>query len=352
MRIALVSHARHPIRPPFAGGLEAHNWHLAHALRARGHAVTLFASGDSDPDFPIVPVVRQHVEATHPGREHADDAALKAHVDAAYDAACARIGAGDFDIVHNHSLHRFLPMAARERGWRMVTSLHTPPVGGLEWFIGEALSPRHRVSAASAHQLRLWWPERVSPFASVVANGIAIESWPFSAEGDGSAAWSGRILPEKAPHLALDAARLAGIALRLAGPIEDRAYFEAEIAPRLRNGATYLGALDRASLAGMLGRASVFLSTPCWPEAFGLAAIEAMSCGLPVAAFDSGAVREVIGEDSGRYAPAGDTDALAVAIKAALPLSRRAARRRVEERFSTGAMLEGYEALYRCVLGE
>ncbi len=319
-------------------------------MRARGHDVTVFASGDSDPAFSLVPIVPVHVERSHPGREHADDSGLKAHVDAAYAVACDRIGSGGFDLVHNHSLHRFLPVAARERGWRMVTSLHTPPLGGLDWFIGEALSARHRVSAASAHQLRCWWPDRVSSFASVVPNGIAVARWPFAPDGDGSAAWSGRILPDKAPHLAIDAARLAGIPLRLAGPIEDRAYFDAEILPRLGNGATYLGALDAASLATMLGRASVFVFTPCWPEAFGLAAIEAMCCGLPVAAFDSGAVREVVGTESGRFAPCGDTPALAAAIRAALPLSRQAARRRVETRFGMAAMLDGYEALYRAVM--
>ncbi|KKN50537.1 hypothetical protein LCGC14_0631900, partial [marine sediment metagenome] len=41
MRIALLAHLRHPIAPPFMGGMEAHSWHLARGLAARGHAVTL-----------------------------------------------------------------------------------------------------------------------------------------------------------------------------------------------------------------------------------------------------------------------------------------------------------------------
>ena len=53
MRVAVVSHIRHPIRAPFMGGMEAHSWHLARGLRARGHDVTLFASGDSDPDLSL-----------------------------------------------------------------------------------------------------------------------------------------------------------------------------------------------------------------------------------------------------------------------------------------------------------
>ncbi|WP_288582529.1 glycosyltransferase, partial [uncultured Methylobacterium sp.] len=53
MRIALLAHLRHPIAPPFAGGLEAYCWHLAEGLTARGHDVVLFASGDSDPRFSL-----------------------------------------------------------------------------------------------------------------------------------------------------------------------------------------------------------------------------------------------------------------------------------------------------------
>ena len=57
MRIALLAHLRHPIDPPFAGGLEAYTWHLAEGLTARGHAVTLFAAGDSDRRFTLDPVI-------------------------------------------------------------------------------------------------------------------------------------------------------------------------------------------------------------------------------------------------------------------------------------------------------
>ena len=53
-------------RQPFAGGMEAHSWHLAAGLQARGHEVVLFASGDSDPRFAIDPVIAEHYEAYLP----------------------------------------------------------------------------------------------------------------------------------------------------------------------------------------------------------------------------------------------------------------------------------------------
>ena len=67
MRIALMAHVRQPIAEPFMGGMEAHTWHLAKGLEARGHRVTVFASGDSDPDLEISPILDEHYERTFPG---------------------------------------------------------------------------------------------------------------------------------------------------------------------------------------------------------------------------------------------------------------------------------------------
>lgn len=49
LRVALIASTRHPIRQPFAGGLEAHVCHLTRALASRGYRVSLFAAAGSDP---------------------------------------------------------------------------------------------------------------------------------------------------------------------------------------------------------------------------------------------------------------------------------------------------------------
>ena len=77
MRIALLAPLRHPIKPPFMGGLEAHCWHLARGLKARGHQVTLFASGDSDVGVPVFPVLRRHARADFPDPARQGDAHLR-----------------------------------------------------------------------------------------------------------------------------------------------------------------------------------------------------------------------------------------------------------------------------------
>ncbi|MBD8734710.1 glycosyltransferase [Sphingomonas sp. CFBP 13706] len=345
MRIALLSHVRQRIAQPFMGGMESHSWYLAEGLQARGHDVVLFASGDSDPRFAIDPVLPEHYERVFPWAEHRGSAPLIAHVDQGYLAACDRIAAGGFDVVHNNSLSRFPIEPQRTAIVPTVTSLHVPPYDALHWFVKASPSPTHRLTVTSQSQLRAWWPDGAPAEASVLHNGIDPAAWRFSPAGDGSAVWSGRMTPNKGPHLAVQAARRAGVAITLYGQIEDPDYWAAEVAPHLGPDVRYGGHLDGAALASALGQASVFLFTPCWDEPFGLVAAEAMACGLPVAAFDMGAAREVVGE-AGCLAGPGDVEGLAAAIPAAMAIPRDVPRARVERLFTRDRWLDRCEALY------
>jgi glycosyltransferase involved in cell wall biosynthesis len=82
--------------------------------------------------------------------------------------------------------------------------------------------------------------------------------------------------------------------------------------------------------------------------------IEALACGLPVLAFDTGALPELVTADSGRIVPYGgdpwrleqpDVPALAEAAVEILtnqPHFRSAARIRAEDAFGLDQMLDGY----------
>jgi len=349
MRIAILAHVRHPIAPPFAGGMESHCWHLAAGLRDRGHDVTLFASGDSDPRFPIDPVIPIYYEHSFPGAEHRGFQPLVAHLDHGYAAACDRIAAGSFDVLHNHSLHRFPLAAERLAAIPTVTALHVPPYDALRWFVHASAITCHRITATSAHHLAAWWPDGAPDVASVLHNGIDPAAWPFVAEGGDRAIWCGRIAQDKGPHLAIQAVRLAGVPLTLFGPIEDQTYWDTEVAPLLTGDIGYGGHVDAEALAVEMGRSSLLVFTPGWDEPFGLVAVEAMACGLPVAAFDRGAAREIIGP-AGRFAPAGDVPALGRAIIEARAMPRAPQRAHVEAAFTQDRWLDRCEALYRDVI--
>lgn len=325
--------------------MEAHTWHLARGLAARGHDVTLVAAGGSEAGVPLVALTPEPYEARFPWARWRDTPALNAHLDAAHARALGHVAAGGFDVVHNNGLHRFPPRFARVARHPCVSAMHVPPFDALHRAVRDSAAPWHLVTVTSAQQVGRWWDDPPAQ-ARAVPNGIDLAAWPYRAAGDGGAVWSGRIMPNKGTALAARAARLAGVPLTVLGAIEDRAYFEAEVAPLLGDRLRYGGHLSGAALAREVGRASALLFTPMWDEPFGLAAIEAMACGLPVAAFDNGAAREVIGP-CGAFAPPGEVEALARALRAAMALPRRAARARVEARFTLHGMIESFEACYR-----
>ncbi|WP_122040159.1 glycosyltransferase [Asaia bogorensis] len=350
LRIALVAHPRHPIAEPFKGGMEAHSFHLARGLMARGHDVTLFAAGDSDPAFTIDPLLPVHYDRDYPWENTNPHPELYTVLDKAFGAARHRIFSGQYDIVHNNSLHRFVMQEAKRTGLPCVTSLHVPPFDAIHGVVRDTLSDTHHVTVTSARQNISWWGQAIPPESLVVHNGIDMACWPFSASGGAHAIWCGRITRNKGPHLAIAAAKRANISLRLFGYLEDRAYFDQEIAPELGEGITYGGVLEGAALSDEMQQAALLLFTPCWDEPFGLIAVEAMASGLPVASFDQGAVREVIGEEAGRYAAPEDVSGLSVAIREALDINRSIPRHRTEAAFSHETMIDRYEVIYGQVM--
>lgn len=348
LRIGIIAAARFPVAEPFAGGLEAHVWALADRLRRRGHEVTLFAGPGSDP--------RLGVELLDLRRPRLSDAARadvsmtapewmdEHHAYLALMLRLARSAAGDFDVIHNHSLH-YLPVAmAATVPVPMVCTLHTPPTPWLESAIQADDDCPVRFVAVSEYTARAW--SHAIPDARVIRNGVDVNRWS-PGPGGGPPLWFGRIAREKGAHLAIDAAVLAGSGLRLAGPVSDRDYFETEIRPRLaRDGVEYVGHLTHAELVRLLGTASVALVTPCWDEPYGLVVAEALACGTPVCGFARGALPELLGEDCGRLVDAGDVRTLAAALGPARRLSREAARRHAIRTCSLDAMVDRYVELY------
>jgi len=112
----------------------------------------------------------------------------------------------------------------------------------------------------------------------------------------------------------------------------------------------FLGAQE--SLVPLLSIADLFL-LPSAQESFGLAAAEAMACGVPVVASDAGGLPEVIEHGvTGYLHPVGAVEAMAetgITLLRDGTLHERvaaAAARRVRERFCTERIVPMYEALY------
>ena len=96
---------------------------------------------------------------------------------------------------------------------------------------------------------------------------------------------------------------------------------------------------------------------PSEMESFGLAALEAMACGVPTIATRVGGVAELIDDGvNGLLFPVGDTEAMAAAAIALLGAEARlaamaaAARKSASDRFCSSRIIPLYEAFYERVI--
>jgi N-acetyl-alpha-D-glucosaminyl L-malate synthase BshA len=133
--------------------------------------------------------------------------------------------------------------------------------------------------------------------------------------------------------------------------------------PRAAELAVELGIRDRVIFAGqqqaleqLLRVADVFL-LPSEFESFGLAALEALSCGTPVVGTRTGGMAEVVEEGkSGHLCRVGDATCMATFIGNLLTdpdkyaAMRKAARESVLERFREEAVVDLYEAEYEALI--
>ena len=353
LRIALIAPNRFPIRQPFAGGLEAHVWHLSRALADAGHHVTLFAEKGSAPaksrrGLTLSPL-RRSVAASHPfpvpGAAFESD--HHAYVELMGELAARR--RDDFDVIHNHSLHQVPIVMAPRLSTPMLSTLHTPPFSWLESAIGATKGAGVKFAAVSRHTAAAWG--RVVDDVIAVPNGVDVARWP-AGRGGQYAVWFGRITPEKGTHLAIAAALRSGHPLVLAGPIGNLDYFRREVEPRLGDTVSYVGHLDQRRLATLVGGAAVALVTPLWDEPYCLVVAEALSCGTPVVAFARGGIPEVIDQRSGRLVPPGDVAAMADAIPEVVHLPRTAIRDHARRTCGASTMVDSYLGIYRDLIDE
>ena len=322
--------------PPEAyGGVEVVVADLVDALVARGHEVTLIGAGHHG-------TKAQRFIATSEVRPA--DRLGELMPELVHAAKVASILATlNADVIHDHTVAG--PLTARGQLTPTVVTVHGPVSGERSEYY-QALGGAVRLIAISDAQ-RSAAPDL--PWVATVHNAIRPETFPFRKEKQDHALFLGRFHPEKAPHLAIDAVRAAGIPIVLAGkcsePIE-RAYFRREIEPRLGPDVTIFGVADADAKRALLAGASCLLFPITWDEPFGLVVIEAMVCGTPVVALRRGAVPELV--IHGQTGIIVDHPAeLADGIAQARELDPAACRQHVEARFSVDVMTDGYEAVYQ-----
>ena len=336
MRIAQIAPLFESVPPRRYGGTERVVYWLTEELVAMGHAVTLFATGDSTTSAELVPV-RAHAARFVPNfeRNNAPYARMLELV---------RRRAHEFDVLHFHIDFHPFPLFTRQPT-PFVNTLH----GRLDQdWVAEIydLFPTVPLVSVSDSQRR---PMPRLNWAATVLHGMPPALLTPQPTGPRDYfAFLGRISPEKGIESAIRIAVAAGARLKVAAKIgeEDIQYHRDVVAPLLHGGSVeFLGEIDDSQKPAFLSGARALLFPIDWPEPFGLVMIEAMACGCPIIAFGRGSVPEVVEDGLTGYV-VGDVAEAVAACARVDALDRAAVRRRFEQRWTSRRMADDYVALY------
>ncbi|GIL38075.1 glycosyltransferase family 4 protein [Roseiterribacter gracilis] len=154
----------------------------------------------------------------------------------------------------------------------------------------------------------------------------------------------GMLRDEKGPDLAIEvAARVPEIELHIYGDGQARAALEAQAAP-LGNRVVFHG--DVRDATDRMRTCDVIL-IPSRFESFGYVALEAALLGLPVAAFSTGGLPEILHDHPAAcMAPTGDVAALAACLRAVLQRSPVESSPVLRAKFARGRMLATVSSAY------
>jgi glycosyltransferase involved in cell wall biosynthesis len=341
LRIAMLAPPWIPVPPPGYGGIESVVALLTRELVRAGHDVTLFAAPGSRSEARVCsPLDRAHPDDIERSLHEADHTA---RAFALIDEQALRGRA--YDVVHDHC--GFTPLAMADRlATPLVHTLHGPFRSDEAAFYAHHAGKAHVVAisqaqlAAAPHGLRV---------AGVVPNPIDVQQWPLQRHKQPYLLWVGRMAREKGAHRAIAAARLAGMRLLLAGPVQrgQESFFDCEVAPYADGErVSYVGEVSGAAKRRLYARASALLMPIRWAEPFGMVMIEAMACGTPVIAFPEGAARELVRQGQTGFL-VDDERQMARACRRIAEIDPVLCRRSVIERFDARRVAGAYVCIYR-----
>ena len=334
MHIAMLSPIAWRTPPRHYGPWESVASLLTEGLVARGHDVVLFATADSQTSGTLHAVCPRGYEED---RSLIPKVWECLHISELFEHADA------YDMIHNH--FDFLPLT-----YTGLTA--TPVVTTIHGFSSPGILPVYKKYNGKAFYVSISDADR-SPdldYIKTIHHGIDIQQFDFQPAPDDYLLFFGRIHQDKGTREALDIARDCGKKLILAGIIQDQAYYDQFVAPRIDNDkVVYIGSAGPAERNRLLGKARALLHPIQFNEPFGLSVIESMACGTPVIAFSKGAMPELIENGKSGFL-VNNVDEAIEAVARIEDIDRADCRRRVERHFTVDRMIDDYLQVYETVL--
>lgn len=341
MRIAQLAPLAERVPPELYGGTELVVSLLCEELVARGHEVTLFASGDSETSANLVSTCEKSLRIANEERTRwaAYELALYLELEKRKE---------QFDVVHNHMGWLSLPFL-RTLGLPSITTNHNN-VKDYCKPVYDACGALPFVAISESYRKQNY-PEKLN-YVATVYNGIEIEKFKFDENAKRDyLLFVGRICRDKGADEAIHIATKIGMPIKVAGKVDasDQAFFDREVKHLLdQPGVEFIGEVDFEQKVDLYANAFAVVYPITFEEPFGLVMAEALASGCPLMALNRGAVSEVLTD--GETAIIGSTpDELVQRFDEVAKFSRAACRRRAEDHFSARRMVDGYEEVYRAV---
>ena len=339
MRIALIAPPFISVPPQRYGGTELFVAQLATGLKALGYEPVVYTNGESK-----VPVECRWI---YPSCEWPIQGEIHAHLkDINHTGWAVADARRDCDIIHLNNApglahSRMVPLP-------MVYTIHHPVEPTLSEYY--AWYPQVNFVTISDFQLR----KEKLPRMRRIHHGLNFGEYRVGTRQGDYVAFIGRIAPMKGAHLAIAAAKRAGVKLKIAGEIQPifQSYFENEIKPHI-DGANieYVGEADLTAKNDLFCSAIATLFPIQWDEPFGLVTIESMACGTPVLAFAGGSVSEIVKDGVSGWI-CSSVEEMADRIRSADEFSAAEVRDYAEQNFSVDRMVREYAKLYEEILAE
>ncbi len=336
MKIGVIASIAHRVPPIGYGPWEQIASLLTEGFVARGHDVTLFATGDSTTSAALSAVV---------ARGYEEAAGVDAKVCEALHNGAALERAGDFDILANH--FDFMPLTYS----RLIS---TPMVTTIHGFSSPKIMPVFQAYDDIAHYVAISEADRAPElhYDATIHHGIRTDDFTFCPGPGEYLLFLGRIHPDKGVHRAIEVAAVAGLPLIIAGVIQDEQYFKAAVEPYLDGAAvTYVGPVAAAERDRLLGGARALLHLISFAEPFGLAVVESLATGTPVIAAPLGALPETVRDGVTGFLVA-DVPAAVSAVAAIDGLDRSACRADAVFRFDADRMVGDYLQLFAQIVAD
>lgn len=353
MKIALLAPFEESVPPYKYGGTELIVYYLAQIL-SKKHSVFLLATGDSKTKANLVPIFPRSIRKEKISQDIQIRESLKYVGTAKVVQELKKINP---DIIHNHLGWRFLPFVPFFK-IPVLTTLHGPLNIPYQQFVYSQFKNFPFVSISNSQRK----PFKVLNFVATVYNGIDVKQFNFNDKPKGDYfAFLARMSPEKGPLQAIQAAKKAGIKLKMAAKVDivDKIYFERKIKPLIDGKQIrFIGEIGAKEKNEFLKNAKGLLCPLQWEEPFGLFMIEAMACGTPVIAFNRGSVPEIIKNgETGFICKPNDLNSMVKAIKKVYQMPekeyskmRYLCRKHVEKNFTAEKMVSEYEKIYKKIV--